>query len=218
MQEKVYIYKVDKDALLREESHLLRLLPEWRKEKAERLKNEMARLQSIAAGRLMDIALNEYSKEYGVERELIKYNISHSGDYVAVALSERPVGIDVEHKDDRSFRITKRMFAREDAIYIGDSQQRFREVWTIKEAFLKCLGIGITVPLDSFTADYVSCDIVTGKSNAFSHNKIISKGFDLKGVDYYFVTTELEDGYSLAICSDNTNIALYIKSLDILRC
>ena len=50
MKEIVYLYKLDKEMLLEKESEIFRLLPKWRQEKAEKLKNEEARLQSISAG------------------------------------------------------------------------------------------------------------------------------------------------------------------------
>ena len=60
MNEKIYLYKMDRDALCQAESELFELLPEWRKVKARKMKAEDGKLQSIAAGRLLDLALADY--------------------------------------------------------------------------------------------------------------------------------------------------------------
>ncbi|MBP3717896.1 MAG: 4'-phosphopantetheinyl transferase superfamily protein, partial [Eubacterium sp.] len=140
---KIYIHKINREKLLREESEIFRLLPEWRKEKVQKLKVESSRLQSLVAGRLLSIALEKHPDA--------KYNISHSGEYVAVAVSDEVVGVDIECKKDNDFKVTKRCFEAEAIEYISGDQSRFRDVWTVKEAFLKCKGIGISVPLNSFT-------------------------------------------------------------------
>ena len=58
--EKIYIHKINKEMLLREESEIFRLLPEWRKEKVQKLKVESSRLQSLVAGRLLMLALEKH--------------------------------------------------------------------------------------------------------------------------------------------------------------
>ncbi len=202
MKEIVYLYKLDKEMLLEKESEIFRLLPKWRQEKAEKLKNEEARLQSISAGRVLMLAQEE-------NPELNEFSISHSGEYVAVVVSDSRVGIDIEYKTDKDFKVTNRMFATEDIDYIGKEQKRFRDVWTVKEAFLKCTGEGISVPLSSFTTDYSYIE-----ENGIG--SIVSRGYELKG-DYYLRTVRLdEDAYSLTLCSNNPNLTLDIRRVEVL--
>ena len=166
------------------------LLPLSRLEKAEKLKNDGAKAQSIAAGLLLMVGTMLYidSEEQGFklqelthaaimhlankyadvyeskisnnDKESFYTNLSHSGDYVVLAVGDSPVGIDVEHKNDKDFKVTKRMFTETEQSYIlngadiESSQQRFRDIWTINEAFLKCLGIGISVPLNTFEPQF----------------------------------------------------------------
>ena len=203
MKEIIYLYKLDdKEMLLEKESEIFRLLPKWRQEKAEKLKNEESRLQSIAAGRVLMLAQGE-------NPELKEFSITHSGEYVAVVVSDSKVGIDIEYKTDKDFKITNRMFDSDDIEYISDSQKRFRDVWTVKEAFLKCTGEGISVPLSSFTTDYSYIE-----ENGMG--SIVSKGYELKG-EYYLRTTSLDDGeYSLTLCSTNPNLTLDIRRVEVL--
>ena len=186
MKQRIFILKLDREQILKEESQLMGLLPLSRQEKAEKLKNDGAKAQSIAAGLLLMVGTMLYldSKEQGFklqelthaaimhlankyadvyesktnsnDEEIFYTNLTHSGDYVALAVGDTPVGIDIEHKNDKDFKVTKRMFTETEQSYIlngadiESSQQRFRDIWTINEAFLKCLGIGISVPLNTF--------------------------------------------------------------------
>lgn len=86
------------------------------------------------------------------------FNISHTEGYLAFALStSTPVGIDIE-KVDRNVRLHSligRFFHEKEIIkflnYSDDERKKqFIRYWTLKEAFLKGIGIGITVPFTSF--------------------------------------------------------------------
>lgn len=85
-------------------------------------------------------------------------SLSHSGDMVACALSDVPVGIDIEKIRPMDLRLCRRYFTSEEqAFVLGDMVipenpvcedpavlNRFFEVWTGKEAYFKRLGTGIT--------------------------------------------------------------------------
>lgn len=87
------------------------------------------------------------------------FNLSRSGGLVVVAISvPAPVGVDVERV--RSLpdadRIARRFFTRveADALERDDSSgsdRRFFRIWTRKEAVVKALGQGLSLPLDSFS-------------------------------------------------------------------
>ncbi|MBO4864928.1 MAG: 4'-phosphopantetheinyl transferase superfamily protein [Eubacterium sp.] len=226
MKELTYIYKLNGDISKWNSPEAFDMLPDWRKEKAEKIVHEKARIESIVAGHLLIYALSRYAgcSETEVRAALdsekhdkdnrsiglhnaIYYNISHSGNYIAVAVSDKPVGVDVETKDDKDFKVTSRMFTEEDKNFIGDSQDRFRQVWTLKESFLKCTGQGISVPLNCFTFDYKNEKI----------RRVISKGYELKGSDYYAVTRSLDEGAAaISICSSHHDLILDIKWVEVL--
>jgi 4'-phosphopantetheinyl transferase len=83
------------------------------------------------------------------------FNLAHSGGIVACALSLVPdIGVDVEHLDRRPMaRDLIRRFCS--AAEIADIERqsgegrtrRFLTYWTLKEAYLKARGLGITVQL-----------------------------------------------------------------------
>ena len=233
MNTKVYMCKLDSEVINREGFGITGRLPICRKKKIAKIKNDMARNQSYVAGRLIVMLLadvlrldetetvcfldsDKHSEEERIVRidgKVIHYNISHSGEIVTAAVSEKSIGIDVECKTDKDFRITGRMFADEDNKYIADSQERFREVWTAKEAFLKCTGKGISVPLSSFTLDYDR----EYTEEDFKVRQIISKGYDLEDREYYVFSKKIEDfDYSFSVCSEFKNLLLDMVWVEVL--
>ena len=80
----------------------------------------------------------------------ILFNISHSGDLKILAIAETPVGVDIEKVRKADLRVANR-FAQTEKDYVleKDNNYRFFEIWTKKEAYLKCKGTGISGGLDS---------------------------------------------------------------------
>ncbi len=75
----------------------------------------------------------------------LKYNISHSGDWVLIAVSNTAVGVDTE-KIDPSFNyktILEDNFSKKEIDYIGQSAKNFFLLWTRKEALTKATGQGL---------------------------------------------------------------------------
>lgn len=82
------------------------------------------------------------------------YNISHSGDYVAVAVHEAEVGVDIERIKDRDcLKLAKRFFTDAEYEWIAEAEheERFYRLWTMKESYIKYRGGGLSIPLDSFS-------------------------------------------------------------------
>lgn len=92
----------------------------------------------------------------------IHFNISHSGDYKVLAIADAPVGVDIERFRKADLRVAKR-FCENEYNYITqkDSEHRFFEIWTKKEAYLKYKGTGLRGGLDSFDVFSLPEDINT---------------------------------------------------------
>lgn len=72
------------------------------------------------------------------------FNISHSFTAFAVAVSNRPVGIDIEQIKEPDLAVAKRFFTKEEIDYVNQRPcPRFFEIWTKKEAFIKWQGLTI---------------------------------------------------------------------------
>ena len=100
------------------------------------------------------IKRNNNGKPYIEGHPEIQFNISRSSNICVVALSNKPVGIDIEKIREFDFKIAVRFFSDYEQHYIFDSmlqKERFFEIWTKKEAYLKYTGEGLTRPLSSFS-------------------------------------------------------------------
>ncbi len=105
---------------------------------------------------------NSYGKPrlwQAVNEPDICFNMAHSENIVTVAVTcSTPVGIDVEYirelQDAR--QIVTRNFSPEEQKYIIGEQDlefhdRFFTCWTLKEAFIKAIGMGLSHPLETFS-------------------------------------------------------------------
>jgi 4'-phosphopantetheinyl transferase len=103
--------------------------------------------------RQLEFSVNAYGKPFLINDPHIHYNISHTGNYIACAVANEPVGIDVELIKPADLKIAERFFTPDETKYIkaGDQSIRFYEVWTKKESFVKWEGKGLSNPLPSFS-------------------------------------------------------------------
>lgn len=98
------------------------------------------------------IRRNEYGKPYLQGVKDFHFNLSHSGDYVVIAVSERHVGIDIEKKVKVDYRIAKKFFGEKEVQEIltsSEEQDRvdaFCRIWTLKESYVKAIGKGLSIP------------------------------------------------------------------------
>jgi 4'-phosphopantetheinyl transferase len=92
------------------------------------------------------------------------FNASHARDYAVYAMtSGADVGVDVEAVDrsvDRA-ALADRFFAPREAEQLRSLRDErhlcaFFDCWTRKEAFIKALGEGLSVPLDAFEVSLAS--------------------------------------------------------------
>ena len=162
---KVVIRRIDDEYIEANYDRLLNKLCDARKEKVLRLKSARVRYTSMMAGLLLQdmaericgiakgnlvIRENENGKPYIEGYENFRFNLSHSGEFVMIAVSDSDVGVDVERIREREKLVEKRCFTDDEREYIKDNNERFFEIWTMKEAYLKCIGTGISLPLNSF--------------------------------------------------------------------
>jgi 4'-phosphopantetheinyl transferase len=98
----------------------------------------------------------------------LEFNISHSGDRFACAIAQFPVGIDLErHREIPAMQLVCRFFAASEIkefcqLSDNDRLPHFFSLWTQKEAYLKALGTGLTLPLNAVELNLASPKIVGG--------------------------------------------------------
>lgn len=100
------------------------------------------------------ISKNQYGKPYIKEYPDFQFNISHTYNAIVVAVSDDSVGIDIEKIKSTTFKVAYRYFTATEQNYINEfadkKEKRFYEIWTKKEAYIKCIGKGLAQPLKSF--------------------------------------------------------------------
>jgi 4'-phosphopantetheinyl transferase len=84
---------------------------------------------------------------------MLQFNLSHSGDWALCAVTTAgEVGVDIERVRLRSqayrLKVARRFFSAHEYHAINSA---FFSGWTRKEAYIKCHGKGLAIPLDTFT-------------------------------------------------------------------
>lgn len=86
----------------------------------------------------------------------IHFSISHTNQYIAIALSNTPIGIDIEEERKYKKALVERFLHPKEALYLETLQSQeeqdgaFTKIWTIKEAYVKCTGTGIANNFQNF--------------------------------------------------------------------
>ncbi len=89
----------------------------------------------------------------------LTFNISHTGSLIVIAIAvSGELGVDVESvgRQTKTVEVADRYFSREEvgalmALPESEQRARFFDLWTLKEAWIKALGIGLAMPLRSFS-------------------------------------------------------------------
>ncbi len=151
----------------------LALVDGERREKVNALAARDKKNSSLAAGVILPLALKkcgiagEVRVEYGlwekprlISPKGVYFNLSHSGEWTVIAISDSEVGVDVQQVKPVDMRLAKRFFAEDEQRQIEEAGEGVTELfyrfWTVKEAYLKALGTGLDRPLNSFTVRFTA--------------------------------------------------------------
>ena len=119
-------------------------------------------VRSLICGKLklhndkLTFCCNEYGKPFLEGYPDFHYNISHSGDWVVCAISEKEIGIVIEKIKSVDFDIAKRFFSDVEYKLLMSQPEDlktnyFYDIWTLKESYIKYKGKGLSIPLNSFS-------------------------------------------------------------------
>ncbi len=165
-----------------------------RRKKILRLPKNTPQKQSLGAGLLIKTFVGDITS-YGIggkpQALETQFNISHSGRYVVLSVSNEPVGVDIELLQRGRRKIASKFFTLEENIQIDqsyDPDRTFTRLWTLKEAFLKCIGTGIGRNLRKTSINLNGGDIRVEQN--------------INNYPYYFKEYNIE-GYQLSVCSED---------------
>ncbi len=81
--------------------------------------------------------------------ESCHFSISHCENLIAFVSHSSPIGVDIQ-KIETIIPPAIRFFNENEKKCIASNPERFFEIWTKKEAYIKMLGTGLSTPLSSF--------------------------------------------------------------------
>ena len=183
----LFVSKLNED--LDKYDFLFDLVSEERREKALRYKIKKDQIRSLIAGYLMEKTLktkefliNENGKPY--VKDSIYFNVSHSGNYVCLALSSFEVGIDIEEILNKDYSFIEKFFKVNNL-----SKNKAYSLWTNSESFVKCLGTGIkdikNIPLLTKEGEHV-----------YKNKRYFTKNFI---IDNHSFSITIEDNHDFEI-------------------
>ena len=186
------IYLFDEVELLNEEfiDKSIALLSPDRKTKLQNLRNLKDKKMSVAAYLLLFYGLNressipvemvfnygEYGKPYITNEDKLYFNLSHCRLGAVCAIADEEVGIDIEEITPINDLIVKKVCSEKEIRSIRDSKNpstEFTKLWTMKESFVKSVGIGINEALDS-----INFEVITSKKSKRGSYCLLSNIFE----------------------------------------
>ncbi len=215
--------------------YLVKIIDDERKEKAVRIKEYKNMVRSAVAGALIQIAYKEFCVEndyaYNGETELpaqlhyiygvngkpaiedvpdFCFSLSHSGDYVIIAVCDRSVGIDIqEYRHQKAMKsIADNVFTEKEKAYLESDTssdmytKRFFQIWSAKEAYIKMTGEGLLRDFKSFDVNIESMTVIGGNGKEEGYLEDLS---NLVNGD--------NCGYSLMMCSGTSNIEVKYRNI-----
>jgi len=199
---KTKIYIADISSLLDENvfSEKYNEVSAYRRNKIDKMKFQRDKSLSLGAGLLLkkalsDCGIDEQDAQISVYEngkphiDGIEFNLSHSNNKVMCAVSDFPVGCDVELIKEIDFRIAERFFASKEIEQIDGSIDTFFRLWTLKESFMKVTGLGMSLPLNQFSINL---------------GEEITVSQELNSYEYKFYEYNFDDGYKYACCIENS--------------
>ena len=143
-----------------------------------------------------EILKDKMGKPY-FEGNPLHFNVSHSGEYLAIAISKYPVGIDIQEpkiiKDGMFHKVVQ---PGEDCLIGEDRQKDFLRLWTLKESFVKAEGKGLRIALKDYYFEKENDEYLVnygGQKMPWTFN----------------IEETLVDGYFISVCGRESEVTYH---------
>ncbi len=209
-------------------------VPQERRDRVDSMKVDSARRLCLGAGILLDAAMKELGiDEYEIgtgehgkpyisrlaESSALSgifFNISHSGSYVVLALSDKEVGVDIQEVRRFDQKLIDYVFDDGDvevAKELGGDDSSFTRLWALKESLMKYSGMGIRlepkkihVGLETNFVSVGDKDLVSNTSDTDMRSRFTASCDDYNCAGISFTEYRLP-GYGLFVCSKYADFA-----------
>ena len=139
----VKLLVLDVELAFRHKKLLLEKANDSQKEKALKFKNEIDQIRSLASSYLVNtlskkpLLFNDMGKPFFENGP--HFNISHSGRYIVMAVSDKEIGVDIEESVEKDMSSLVRIFNETEAKMLKEHAD-FYYLWCAKESLIKCMG------------------------------------------------------------------------------
>jgi 4'-phosphopantetheinyl transferase len=169
------------------------------------IRNILSKKLSVSPDNLTFVR-NSYGKPSLANSDATFFNIAHSNQWVIAAFDTAEIGVDVEYIHEIDLTIAERFFSKKehDTLMQKESDKRlssFYDIWTLKESYIKAVGKGLSIPLNSF------CFTIDNKGSVFFEL------FSGKHEPHYFKQYNIDPQYKCAICSSTDKFPSTIKTI-----
>ncbi len=180
-------------------------VPEFRKQKADRLHSVQKKAQSVGAWALLEKLIDGYAF-----KELPAFNLSHSGDYVLCAMDMKgkkntAIGCDIQQMQKIDLKVAERFFCEREYQYIQSQKTLteqydcFYRYWVLKESYVKATKKGLSQGTKSFEIQLTSPPQLLHRPQ--QSKQFYYREFSIGGLPY-----------KIAVCSDQNEICTTIKT------
>ena len=137
---------------------------------AHSLLRECLKKHNISYSRDTKITYGKHGKPSLADYPDIFYNISHSDGISACMIGESECGIDCEKVRSYRPKVAKRVFSEKEKALLESATGRERDLiffrlWTLKEAYIKALGTGLSYPMNTVEFYFDGNNIITNIEN-----------------------------------------------------
>ncbi|CAH1190142.1 4'-phosphopantetheinyl transferase Sfp [Paenibacillus plantiphilus] len=218
----IRMVRMDRDLAADEWNGLSRLLSEEKRQRLSRFRNREDACRSLLGELLVKATVSErtgrpissismrtnsFGKPLLNGSQPLHFNISHSGNWIVAIIADEEVGIDVEVIKPIDLIIAKRYFAKEEysqlmAVPPQDRLAMFYTLWTLKESYVKAVGEGLSIPLNSFHFQLDDPASIRFEVLEGSYSQLVNPS------SHRFRISRLADEAVLAVCYGSTG---YLK-------
>jgi len=145
----------------------------------------------------------------------IQFNVSHSGVWTVVAFHSEAIGIDIEQIAMVDMELARSIFVNNEyeALCSQPAHERdrmFYMIWTAKESYIKAVGKGLSIPLDSFSV----ASKQEYSSASFIQSIVSEYGSTEYSTNWYLTQLDLDPDYMLTVCTTATKWHASLLELD----
>lgn len=152
----------------------------------------------------IEFVYNRFGKPYLITNQnsqKLYFNIAHSHDYVVYAFTKNiDIGVDLELCQDISDleEVAEYFFSCDEYLYLQTlsdkkKQDYFYKIWTLKEAFVKATGLGLSYDLRQISIEYLqnnNCKVSLGNDKKMHYKWTLQTFLSYENYSSAFATNQ----------------------------